>query len=242
MRPGEGQTAGAHVWTRVEHLGYSTERLLLHEIFGRDADVVNYAFTLVNSEQQQEGFLWFGYNNMAKVWLNGEVIFADSERRDFALADLKIPISLHQGENHLLCKIGNTRGNTAVAAHVVDEDGDRLPGIEFALTADVPTTIAAETATTLPQTTELADNYPNPFNPITHIRFALPHAAAVQLSVYNTAGQKIRTLVDKTLDAGHHKAVWDGRDRSGYNAASGVYFAVLESANLRHTHPMVLAR
>jgi len=242
LRPGEGQAAGQHIWTRVEHLGYSAERLLLNEIFGRDADVVNYAFTLVRSERQQEGYLWFGYNNMAKVWLNGEVIFADPERRNFALADLKIPITLQQGENRLLCKIGNVSGNTAMAAHVVDEDGDRLPGIEFILTTEAPTAIAAETATTLPGTPELTGNYPNPFNPTTHIRFALPRAASVQLTVYNSAGQKINTLVEETLAAGHYEAIWDGRNYAGYNAASGVYFAVLESANWRQTHSMVLAR
>jgi flagellar hook assembly protein FlgD len=64
----------------------------------------------------------------------------------------------------------------------------------------------------------------------------------VQLTVYNSAGQKINTLVEETLAAGHHEAIWDGRNYAGYNAASGVYFAVLESANLRQTHSMVLAR
>ncbi len=70
----------------------------------------------------------------------------------------------------------------------------------------------------------LSQNYPNPFNPETRIRFALPEAGEVNLRIYNEAGQLVRELVDGRISSGRHELTWDGRDRTGRLAATGVYF------------------
>jgi hypothetical protein len=84
--------------------------------------------------------------------------------------------------------------------------------------------------------------FPNPFNPSTTIRFALPEAGAVHLTVYDVTGRVIRTLVDGTVEAGAHKIVWDGRDMVGREAASGVYIYRLVGNHEVLTKRMVLAR
>ncbi|NKB70265.1 MAG: DUF362 domain-containing protein [Candidatus Latescibacteria bacterium] len=229
-------------WQLVEHLGYSAEVLDLGAVTGQESRVTNYAFSLVQSARDQEGFLWLGYDERARIWLNGELIFENPARNIFALAQQKIPIRLQQGENRLLFKIGNFASQTLLAAHVVDEDGDRLPGIEFGLPGDVPTAVESRETGTTPEEAVLLGNYPNPFNPATTIRFSLERAQPVRLDIYDTAGQRIRTLATGTLEPGHHRAVWDGRDRLGYNAASGVYFAVLQAGEQRLTSPMALMR
>ena len=133
-------------------------------------------------------------------WLNDEVAFERNQLARFGLAQRKVPIRLQEGENRLLFKIGNFNGETVMAAHVVDEDGDRLPGIQFLLPGEVNTAIVElADAGVLPTTAELIGNYPNPFNPSTHLRFALPQAAAVRLDIYDGLGQRIRTLVDGQL-------------------------------------------
>ena len=71
-------------------------------------------------------------------------------------------------------------------------------------------------------------NYPNPFNPRTTIRFELPVAGPVRLSIYDVAGRLVRTLVDDSLPQGSHEAVWDGRDATGREVGSGSYLARLE--------------
>lgn len=72
-------------------------------------------------------------------------------------------------------------------------------------------------------------NYPNPFNPTTTISYRLSVNTDVTLSIYNILGQKVRTLVDENQYAGEHSAIWDGRDSSGQQVGSGVYFFQLRS-------------
>ncbi len=243
LYPLEGEPAGDLVWTQVEHLGYTAEILPLGDLNGKDQDIANYAFTLVQAPRAQEGFLWLGYGDYAKVWLNGAVVHEDPARRNFRLADLKVPIRLVQGENRLLFKIGSSAGNTMLAAHVVDQDGDRLPGIEFLLPGELPTAVAESAASQpLPEAPVLLENYPNPFNPITRIRFALPQAGRAKLDIYNAAGQWICTLVEGEVASGYHEVMWDARNASGFNVASGIYFAVLKAGDLHKTRPMTLVR
>ena len=241
LRPLEGEPAGAGVWKRVEHLGYSAERLLLTDITGSDPDVVSYAFALTHSNREQEGFLWLGYDEVAKVWLNGEVVYDDPEPRDFALAEEHIPILIHRGENRLLFKIGNLGGRTEMSAHIVDEDGDRIPGIDFALPGEV-TTAVASAGDALPFSPALVGNFPNPFNPTTHIRFAVTEPGPVTLSIYNVTGQRVRVLVEGDVAPGYHQVPWDGRDASGANAASGVYFVHMLTGSFTDAHAIALIR
>ena len=243
LYPREGEPAGDVVWTQVEHLGYTAEILPLGDLNGKDQDIANYAFTLVQAPQAQGGFLWLGYGDYAKVWLNGDVVYENIARRNFQLADQKVPIRLAQGKNKLLFKIGNSAGNTMLAAHVVDQDGDRLPGIEFLLPGEIPTAVEESAASQpLPEAPALLENYPNPFNPITRIRFALPQAGPAKLDIYNAAGQWICTLVEGDVASGYHEVMWDARNASGFNVASGTYFAVLKARDLLKTRPMTLVR
>lgn len=243
LYPREGEPADDVVWTQVEHLGYTAEILPLGDLNGKDQNIANYAFTLVHTPQAQEGFLWLGYGDYAKVWLNGDVVYENVARRNFQLADQKVPIRLVQGENRLLFKIGNSAGNTMLAAHVVDQDGDRLPGIEFLLPGEIPTAVEESAASQpLPEAPALLENYPNPFNPITRIRFALPQAGPAKLDIYNAAGQWICTLVEGDVTSGYHEVMWDARNASGFNVASGIYFAVLKARDLRKIRPMTLVR
>jgi hypothetical protein len=69
----------------------------------------------------------------------------------------------------------------------------------------------------------LAQNAPNPFNPITAIRFETPAASRVRIDVVDVRGRLVRTLVDEALPAGYHATRWDGTDDAGGPVASGLY-------------------
>ncbi len=88
----------------------------------------------------------------------------------------------------------------------------------------------------------LSQNYPNPFNPNTLIAYSLPDPARVRLTVYNLLGQKVRTLVRRHQAAGNHEVVWDGKNDSGVNLESGVFFYRLQIGGGSRTRRMILLR
>lgn len=79
----------------------------------------------------------------------------------------------------------------------------------------------------LPERITLFQNFPNPFNPRTTIEFAVPHRGQVTLRIYDVQGRLVRKVVDEILDPGWYKRQWDGKDASGRNASSGIYFLQL---------------
>jgi hypothetical protein len=86
----------------------------------------------------------------------------------------------------------------------------------------------------------LQSNYPNPFNPMTTLRFVLDETAAVQLRVYDLRGCLVRTLVNDNLTSGEHHVDWLGLDDSGYPVPSGIYFARLSTSGRIETRKMTL--
>ena len=102
------------------------------------------------------------------------------------------------------------------------------------------TAILEGTETPTPDHFELLQNYPNPFNPSTSIRYNLPQAADVSLTIYNTLGQPVRTLVHARQGGGAYEVRWDGRDADGRGVGAGVYLYQIETESWRQTRKMVL--
>ena len=93
---------------------------------------------------------------------------------------------------------------------------------------------------------QLYSNFPNPFNPETTIRFEVPvlsgGLAQVNLTIYNSLGQKVKTLFNGPLAGGVYETKWNGLSDTGIQQPSGVYFLLLNSGHLTKTHKMVLMR
>lgn len=84
--------------------------------------------------------------------------------------------------------------------------------------------------------------FPNPFNPSTTLQFNLPDAGHAELTVYNAAGQHVRTLICGELGAGIHMMQWDGRDEQGNQMSSGVYYSRLVTDTAVTTGSMTLVK
>jgi hypothetical protein len=88
----------------------------------------------------------------------------------------------------------------------------------------------------------LAQNSPNPFNPVTSITFALPEASSVKLVIFNLQGQRVRTLISGHMHAGTHSVVWNGMDAQGRAVASGLYLYRLTDGASTLVRRMTLVR
>jgi hypothetical protein len=94
----------------------------------------------------------------------------------------------------------------------------------------------------LPTSFRLAQNYPNPFNATTVIEFDLATSEAARLEVFNVLGQKVTTIVDRTLPAGFYRYEWDATNSTGEPVASGVYYYRLKFGHSSETKAMVLLK
>jgi hypothetical protein len=94
----------------------------------------------------------------------------------------------------------------------------------------------------VPSTFTLANNYPNPFNPSTTIRYSIPTAGHVRLRVFDLSGREVASLVNAMQSAGSHVVNWHGTDDAGRSLASGAYFYTLESLGQQITRKMILLK
>jgi hypothetical protein len=99
-----------------------------------------------------------------------------------------------------------------------------------------------EGAMQITKTPRLDPNYPNPFNPVTSIRFVLPKAMDVKIEIFNSLGQKVTTLVDGKRVQGQHIINWNGIDSRGIPVSSGIYFYRLSAENYERTMKMILMK
>ncbi len=88
----------------------------------------------------------------------------------------------------------------------------------------------------------LAGNHPNPFNPMTTIRYDVPRAGRVRIDVFDLRGRRVAVLVDRMAEPGRHSTVWDGRDHTGAEVPSGVYFCRLSAEGVLLTDRMTLLK
>ena len=90
--------------------------------------------------------------------------------------------------------------------------------------------------------TKLHGNFPNPFNPITTIKFDMKVKGHVSIQIYDVAGRLVNTLVNDVRDSGPNEANWNGINNSGASVASGVYFYRMDTKDFSQTRKMILLR
>ncbi len=94
----------------------------------------------------------------------------------------------------------------------------------------------------LPTSFALGQNYPNPFNPSTSIKYQVPVAGNVKITVYNAIGQEIVTLVNRNHEAGYYTISWNGIDKSGNLVHSGIYLYKMVAGNYTAVKKMLFLK
>jgi hypothetical protein len=125
-------------------------------------------------------------------------------------------------------------------------DGFRLSGWcgeEFTVTLGDEEAYSTDTMDPLmPEALKLYQNYPNPFNPVTTIRYRLEERSNVTLDIYDVNGGIVTRVFEGERKAGLNSFTWDGRNESGSQVASGIYFYRLSAGGLSASKKMILLR
>jgi hypothetical protein len=119
------------------------------------------------------------------------------------------------------------QAGSASASVLVNSNDPATPTARVRVSLSVVTDVA-EGAEGIPADFELGANYPNPFNPVTHIRFGVPQESDVTLKVYDLLGRQVAVLAEGRHPAGYFTAAWDTRSSAGTAVSTGVYFYVME--------------
>ena len=88
----------------------------------------------------------------------------------------------------------------------------------------------------------LYQNHPNPFNPVTTIRYDLPENNFVNITIYDMIGRIVRNLVSTQQDAGYKSIQWDATNNSGQPVSAGLYLYMIQAEDFRQTKKMVLLK
>lgn len=117
------------------------------------------------------------------------------------------------------------------------------PPTSIALHIPHPTSVSTPSTTpAIPVVSGLSPNYPNPFNASTQITYDIAAPGPVRLTIYNTLGQPVRTLVDQFQAVGSHQVRWDARDQQGAALAAGVYLVRLRYPGGEQTRRLLLLK
>ncbi len=133
--------------------------------------------------------------------------------------------------------LGTAVGQAAYRITAMDiHDNESPPSgvVTVALQTDIDQTLPTEYA--------LRCNYPNPFNPVTSIRYELPRTSTVVLVIYDLQGRQVQTLVDQVQEAGYRSTLWNGTNGFGEAVSAGVYFYRLQAGNFVQTKKMILLK
>jgi len=191
--------------------------------------------------------LWFQFFNHIMVVLDtgrthiDPVFIAQPPARPYAWEFNLITTNL-AGEAYMLASLDwwGSPYVTEIYVYHIQSYGARVDSFYHRL-INFQVADAVSPAPPLPRHWEFAA-FPNPFNPMTEIRFSLPEAAKVELRIFNTLGQRVMTLVDDVKPAGTYKVQWDGKTSSGIQASAGTYIYQLKAGKFVDAKKMILLR
>jgi len=89
---------------------------------------------------------------------------------------------------------------------------------------------------------QLLPVFPNPFNPVTTIRYQLPTASNIRMTVFDILGREVNVLLHEHKNAGTHALQWNGTNRFGQTVSSGAYFLMMEALNFNQIQKVILIK
>ena len=160
-----------------------------------------------------DGYWWVGVSNFSTNWQAGDMLVTEI-------------IDFSTGKNgEMIVELSNNGS----------DDGGVINFINITGVGENETSVRVTDYVLLP-------NYPNPFNPSTHIRYGIPESGQVKIQIYDISGRLIKTLVDDVVESGFHWIEWNGRDKKNVKVSSGIYWCTMEAENHRSSVKLLLTK
>jgi hypothetical protein len=183
-----------------------------------------------------------------RLWINEDenMIFLADDRVNTVTNTENIPVCVTSNYEGGILGVAHSsvRNEFLVAYEFRDyslaRDQD-VYGIRF-YGSEPSTNVPLSSRSGLPGDFQITQNYPNPFNPETTIEFSLPVQSRVMVEVFDLLGRQIQTLFDGMEDSGTHQVSWNGKDESGAEVSSGVYFYQMRTEQFSAKKKMLLIR
>lgn len=181
------------------------------------------------------------YNWLKSAYIN--YVYADGSNTS---TFYYIPTNYMTGDSYLdtEAEITDVYGDGDYRLVVIAEDikGNKRVKEECYISITVNNGVTSPLTDNIPIAYSLSQSYPNPFNLMTEIRYALPRRIKVEISVYNSLGQKVRSLVNEEKPSGCHSVCWDGKNELGQDVSSGVYYYRMRAGDFTETKRMILLK
>ncbi len=192
-------------------------------------------FMVVVASQEAEHIILF--SDSVSVFPGEKVLFSATAMNQFYIASLKAEWQCTGGEidDSGLYVAGDEPGIYTVT--VTDKASGTFA--EAVITIKAGTGVADDPSG-LPEQFALYPNYPNPFNPVTTIRYDIAEPTHVVIEIYNILGKKVRTLIDHGRSPGACEIKWNRCDDSGTPVAAGIYFYRMRTAEFTKCGKMML--
>jgi hypothetical protein len=172
-------------------------------------------------------------NKFYKILVITTLLFVDTGLTQYLISNSTI-ISAGQKINGSNYTISNSIGEPIIGKSTTITN-QSFAGFWYVYNADLLTDVGKEEM--IPTVFKLEQNFPNPFNPSTIIKFAVPERSIVLIRIYDILGSEIITLVNEEMEAG-----WYQKNFNAQSLASGVYLFRMEAGNYVNTKKMVLLR
>ncbi|MCX6122835.1 MAG: DUF362 domain-containing protein [Ignavibacteriales bacterium] len=171
--------------------------------------------------ETEDNILFAGKDPVATDSIAAHFMGLDPEAAQLKLPE---PVGTDRGycDNHLYLLHERGMGTNLLSEIEVVGDGAHL------------VSVPSQNVSANPESYQLCQNFPNPFNPSTSIKYYVPHSGQVTIHIYNIMGQRIETLVDTNISAGTHELHWVPQ-----NLASGIYFCEMHAGNFSSTKKLI---
>jgi len=164
--------------------------------------------------------------------------------------DNKVAWHENDGNENFTTQVITTSADLSWAVHADDIDGDGDMDVLSAARGGDGVIAWHENFLTslliehdyLPKKPELYPAYPNPFNPITTLRYDIPEDASVNITIYDIVGRQIKTLLNSPQTAGHWSIQWNSTNNTGQPVSAGLYLYTIQAGEFRQTKKMVLLK